>query len=173
MNKNIKRLVASALFLALGYVLPFATGQIKEIGDSLLPMHLAVMLCGVVCGPGYGFVVGAILPWFRSLTLGMPPLYPNSVWMALELATYGAVIGIMYSRFGKKSVHGTIFSIIIAIVSGRIVWGAAKAVLLGLSGKAFTFAMFLAEGIVDAIPGIIIQLIFIPIIVKLIDKRAL
>ena len=95
-KKALKQLILAAIFLAIGAVLPFLTGQIKEIGDSLLPMHLAVMLCGVLCGWQYGAAVGFVLPFFRSLCFGMPPLYPNAVWMALELATYGFVIGFVY-----------------------------------------------------------------------------
>ena len=74
---NVKKLVFAAMFLCIGYVLPLFTSQIKEIGDTLLPMHIPVMLCGLVCGAKYGFLVGAILPIFRSVTFGMPPIYPH------------------------------------------------------------------------------------------------
>ena len=77
MNEKLKRLIVAAVFLALGAVLPLFTMQIKEIGDSLLPMHLPVMLCGLICGAKYGFSVGLILPFLRSVTFGMPPLYPK------------------------------------------------------------------------------------------------
>ena len=93
MNSTTKRTVLSAMFLALGMILPLLTMQIKEIGDTLLPMHIPVMLCGLICGYNYGFVVGLILPFLRSVIWGMPPIYPNAVWMALELCTYGFVIG--------------------------------------------------------------------------------
>jgi len=69
-----RKLIFSAMFLALGMVLPFFVGQIKEIGDSLLPMHLVVMLCGLICGWKYGAVVGLILPPLRGLCFGMPPV---------------------------------------------------------------------------------------------------
>ena len=77
------RLVLSGLFLAIGYVLPFVTGQLRELGQMLLPMHFPVFLCGLICGWKYGFAVGLILPFFRSVTFGMPPLYPQAVWMAV------------------------------------------------------------------------------------------
>jgi predicted membrane protein len=92
-----KTLVLAAMFLALGMVLPSITGSIKEIGDSLLPLHLVVMLCGVICGWKYALPVGLMLPFLRSVFFGMPPIYPNAVWMALELATYGFVIGFLFS----------------------------------------------------------------------------
>ncbi len=164
-NKGLYKLVISALFLSMGMVLPLLTGQIKEIGDSLLPMHLPVMLCGAICGWKYGFVVGAILPFLRSLCFGMPPLYPNAVWMAVELSIYGLVIGIMY--LGLENRRGrTIISLVTAMLCGRIGWGIAKSILLGVVGKGFTAESFLVGGFVDSLPGIAVQIILIPIILR-------
>ena len=170
MKMETRKIVIAAVFLSLGMVLPFFTGQIKEIGDTLLPMHIPVMLCGLICGGNYGFVVGFILPLLRAVTVGMPPLFPNAVWMAFELATYGLTIGFLYSYFYKKQVWWLYCSLIISMISGRIVWGIAKAILLGVSDKVFTIQAFIAGGIIDALPGIILQLILIPSIIKLIEK---
>lgn len=159
------------MFLALGVVLPFFTGQIKEIGDSLLPMHIPVMLCGLICGGGYGFGVGILTPLVRAVTAGMPPLYPNAVWMSVELATYGLVIGVLYSCCGKKSLWQLYFCLIISMVCGRVTWGVAKAILLGVAGKTFTFQAFITGGIIDSIPGIILQLILIPVIIRLKERE--
>ena len=171
MNKEkTKKLVYSALFLALGLVLPILTGQIKEIGDTLLPMHLPVMLCGLICGYRYGFVVGLILPFLRSLTFGMPPLYPNAIWMAVELATYGIVIGFIYNSRKEHSNKHLLFSLLCGMIAGRITWGITKAILLGLGGKLFTFSAFIVGGFIDSLPGIIVQLALIPVIMTLISK---
>lgn len=170
LNKtNIKKTTLSAMFLALGVLLPFLTGQIKEIGDTLLPMHIPVMLCGLVCGCKYGFIVGLVLPFLRAVTVGMPPIYPNAVWMSAELATYASVIGFLYFSFQKKQMWWLYCCILISMVSGRIVWGFAKAILLGIAGKAFTMQAFIAGGIIDALPGIILQLILLPVIIKFKD----
>ena len=166
----VKKTVMSALFLAIGMVLPLFTGQIKEIGDSLLPMHIPVMLCGILCGPWYGGFIGLVLPFLRSISFGMPPIYPNAVWMALELATYGLVIGIASHRLKIKGVWNTYISLIIAMLSGRVVWGIAKAVLLGVGGKSFTVSMFIVGGFIDAAIGILLQLILIPTVVALVKK---
>lgn len=157
------------MFLAIGIVLPLLTGQIKEIGDTLLPMHIPVMLCGLICGCKYGGAVGLILPLLKAATLGMPPIYPNAIWMTLELATYGFVIGYLYSAFQKKQLWWLYCCLVVAMCSGRIVWGIAKTILLGISGKAFTLQAFVAGGIVDSLPGIILQLVLIPGIIRLID----
>ncbi|MBR5506368.1 MAG: ECF transporter S component [Clostridia bacterium] len=167
-NNKIQNIVLPALFLCIGVVLPFFTGQIKEIGDTLLPMHFPVMLCGLICGWKYGFVVGLILPFFRAVTVGMPPIYPNAVWMASELATYGFVSGFLYNALASKRLY---FSLLVSMVCGRIVWGITKAVLLGVAGKAFAFEAFIAGALIDSLPGILLQLILIPLIVKLIKIK--
>jgi len=77
------RLTLAALFVALGLVLPFLTGQIPEIGSMLLPMHLPALLCGFVCGWPCGLAVGFVMPLLRSLIFGMPPLSwgPMERWL--------------------------------------------------------------------------------------------
>ena len=171
--KRIKltKLVLAALFLSIGLVLPLLTSQIKEIGDTLLPMHIPVMLCGLLCGANYGFLVGLILPFLRSFLFGMPPMYPNAVWMASELATYGIVIGVIYHKIKTDGFKRIYISLLSAMLAGRIIWGIAKKILFGLNGKSFAFAAFITGGFVDALPGIIVQLILIPIIIRTIEKK--
>jgi LytS/YehU family sensor histidine kinase len=167
-NKLLK-LILSALFLALAYVLPFLTGQIPEVGSMLCPMHLPVLLCGFICGPVWGVTVGAVAPLLRSmLTGGFPPMFPTAVCMAFELAAYGAVAGIMHKMLPKKKAF-VYLSLLTAMAVGRLVWGAAMFVCLGINGTAFTFAAFLAGALTNAIPGIIIQIILIPILVIVLE----
>ena len=170
-ERKISNIALAAMFLAIGFVLPLFTSQIKEIGDTLLPMHIPVMLCGLICGWRYGFLIGLILPFFRSFAFGMPPIYPNAVWMAAELAAYGLVIGLIYSKLNQKNTKGVYISLVSAMIAGRLVWAAAKAVLLGLGGKAFTMSMFLVGGFVDAAPGIVLQLVLIPSVMAILSKR--
>ena len=170
-KQTVYKMVLAAMFLSLGFVLPIFTSQIKEIGDTLLPMHLPVMLCGLICGWKYGFCVGLILPFFRGFVFGMPPIYPNAVWMAIELATYGLAIGFLYSLMKNKNIASVYISLVSAMLLGRVAWGISKAILLGLGGKAFTISMFIAGGFVDALPGIIIQLVLIPLIMVILNKK--
>ena len=169
-NRSLFNMLLSGLFLAMGMVLPIFTMQIKEIGDSLLPMHLPVMLCGLICGWKYGLAVGFLLPFLRSVIFSMPPLYPNAVWMAVELATYGFTIGFVYSRLNSRGVGAVYASLITAMVMGRILWGVTKALLLGVAGKGFPLQAFIAGGFVDALPGIILQLILVPSIFLIYQK---
>ena len=169
-RKGIEKLVLSGMLLAVGIVLPMLTSQIKEIGDTLLPMHLPVLLCGFICGWTYGGAVGLMLPFLRSIMFGMPPIYPNAVWMAAELMTYGMISGILYSLLKKTKLFGIYVSLIGAMLSGRVVWGITKPVLLGAAGKSFTIVAFITGGFVDALLGIVIQLILIPLVVALYEK---
>lgn len=169
-NNALRKMILSAVLLAVGMVLPMLTMQVKEIGDSLLPMHIPVLLCGILCGWQYGGFIGLVLPFFRSVTFGMPPIYPNAVWMALELAAYGVAIGLVYSAFKKKNILSIYVSLVSAMLLGRVVWGVAKAVLLGVGGKPFTFTAFWVGGFVDAVPGIILQLVLIPLLVTVLNK---
>lgn len=172
-NKTVKNLVLSAMFIAIGIVLPFFTGQIQSIGNMLLPMHLPVFLCGLICGWQYGLTVGFILPLFRSLLFTMPPLYPVAIAMAFELATYGFIAGFLYNRSRWKCVIALYRSIAIAMVAGRLVWGIAEIILLGIGGNTFTWKMFIAGSLLNAIPGIILQLILIPSVMIALNRTGM
>ena len=167
-NKLLK-LILAALFLALAYVMPFLTGQIPEIGSMLCPLHIPVLLCGFICGWPWGLVVGFIAPLFRSLILGMPPLFPTAVCMAFELAAYGAVAGLAHKLLPRKKLY-IYCSLIIAMVVGRLVWGVAMMICLGLTGDSFTFAAFIAGAFTNALPGIVVQIALIPVLVMILDN---
>ena len=145
-NNKILKMVLAALCLALAYVLPFLTGQIPEIGSMLCPMHLPVLLCGFVCGWQWGLIVGCVAPILRSLTLGMPPLFPTALCMAFELAAYGSIAGLMHKILPKKKPY-IYCSLLIAMIGGRVVWGTVMFICLGISGGGFTFAAFLAGAV--------------------------
>ncbi len=164
----MKKLVYSAMCLALCLVLPFLTGQIPEVGSMLLPMHIPVMLCGYLCGAGWGAAVGACAPLLRHVLFTMPPM-PGCISMAFELATYGLLVGVLYRKLGK-STRGIYLSLLCAMVGGRLVWGAAQMVILGLSGGSFPFSVFLAGAVGTALPGIALQLVLLPVLVRALDK---
>lgn len=167
---KIKKTVLAALFLALAYVMPFLTGQIPEIGSMLCPMHIPVLLYGFICGWPWGLAVGALAPLVRSLiTGGFPPMFPTAICMAFELAAYGAVSGLMHRLLPRKKPY-IYCSLISAMIVGRLIWGVAMYALMTASGKTFTFAAFLAGAITNALPGIIVQLILIPIFIMVLDR---
>lgn len=168
-RERIKKIIISAVCLALCMVLPFLTGQIQQIGNALCPMHLPVIICGFAAGPQFGLLTGLIAPLLRSAVFSMPKLFPSAIAMSAELAVYGLVSGLLYRRL--SGVKGRIFiSLISAMLAGRLVWGGVTAVLLGVSGGNFTLAAFVTGAFTGAIPGIILQIILIPLIVSALER---
>lgn len=166
-------MVLAAMFLALGLVLPFLTGQIPQIGKMLLPMHIPVFLCGLICGWKYGAAVGVIVPIMRSAIFSAPVMFPNAVAMSLELMTYGLVAGLLYGISRHQCIIALYRSMMIAMISGRAVWGAAMVIFLTAGGNKFTWEAFAAGAFLDAIPGIIVQLVLIPAIMLALHKTGL
>lgn len=168
-RSRTRELVLAALFLALAFVLPMITGHVPQIGNMLCPMHFPVLLAGFVLGGPWGLALGFIAPLLRSVLFGMPPLYPIAISMAFELATYGLVAGLVWSRV-KHTLPMMYAALVSAMVAGRLVWGAVRFVLAGLSGSAFPFSAFLSGAVLTAVPGIIAQLILIPLILSALQK---
>lgn len=171
MRNTTRKLVLSGLLVAVGLFLPFLTGQIPSIGSMLLPMHIPVLLAGFVVGPFWGALVGLVTPLLRHLIFGMPPLQA-AITMTFELAAYGFLSGFIYSRLPKKPWR-VFVSLIVAMLGGRIVWALVSLIQSQLLGASFTLPMFLSGAFITAIPGIIVQLVLIPIIVLALEKAHL
>lgn len=166
MNVKTNTMVKMGLFLALGLILPYIFHVTGIAGPVFLPMHIPILLCAFILGEKYGLILGIITPFLNSMLTGMPPIYPTAICMALELGTYGFVAGYLYK---KKDVN-LILALIISMVLGRVISGIANYALLTVGGSAFVLKMFLMATFVKALPGIIIQVILIPIMVKLLES---
>ncbi len=166
MNKaSTYKLVLSGLFTAIGIIIPMIFHTFSLPGSIFLPMHIPVLLCGFICGWQYGFAAGMIVPLLGSMITGMPPLFPVATVMAFELATYGLVSGFL----SRKNMN-IMLSLVIAMLLGRFVLGIANIVFLGIAGKSYGVAAFMSGAFITALPGIITQLILIPIILTTLKK---
>lgn len=168
MNSKTKRLVMTALFIALGTIVPQAFHMLG-LGPSqvFLPMHLPVMICCSLLGPIAGLICGLITPLLSSVLTGMPPLMPVGLAMAVELGTYGLVIGYLI----KKS--NIWIALIVSMLAGRLVNGIVNALIAGFSASAFGITAYLTTVFVTALPGLVIQLILVPLCYKLLVKTRL
>ena len=171
-KKHIQNLTLSSMFLALGIVLPFLTGQIPKVGNMLLPMHIPVLLCGLICSWQWGALVGFITPLLRFSLFGAPPM-PMGISMAFELCAYGLLVGLLYGRSKWKCTVSLYRSLLIAMVGGRIVWAAARMVLMGGGQLPLSWELFLSGAFLTAIPGIILQLVLIPAIMVALGRAKL
>ena len=172
MSKTVKKLVYSAVCLALCMVLPFLTGQIRSVGNALCPIHIPVLLAGFICGPWWAMSIGAVAPLLRFVLFGMPVIFPLGIAMSFELATYGLVCGLLYQKLPKK-IPFIYVSLITAMVLGRVVWGIVRALLSGVAQSPFTWATFFAGAFTTAIPGIITHIVLIPLVVMALRRANL
>ncbi len=168
-----EKTVLSGLFLAMAMLLPFLTGQIEHIGQMLCPMHIPVLLCGVICGPLWGATVGAATPLLRSAWLGMPPIFPKGVAMAFELAAYGVIAGLLWRLplFKKSGAWARLacsyVCLVAAMLGGRLVYGGVMLCLMASKGADYSLTAWYATALAEAVPGIVAQLVLIPPVVSL------
>ena len=135
-------------------------------------MHLPVLICGLICGWQYGGIIGFLLPLLRYMLFSAPPM-PNGIAMAFELAAYGAIAGFLYNRSKWQCIVSLYRSLLIAMIGGRVVWGAVRVLMLGMGGSSFSWQMFMAGAFLNAIPGIILQLVFIPALMVALNRTGL
>ena len=181
-NKKLYSMVITAVLLAIGMILPFLTGQLQTFGKLISPLHIPVLICGLCCGWQWGLGLGIVLPILRGLTLGMPPFPVVALPMAFELGAYGLLTGLLYPvmiKFFKKKNHlpPIVCSLLIAMICGRIIGGAAKALFIAIgvigSSSPYTLGVFFTSYFVDTAVGALIHLIIIPVIVIAIERARL
>lgn len=166
---RIKNLTYSAMFLSVALLLPQIFHQFKDLGRVLLPMHLPVLLAGFICGWPWGLAVGLVAPLLSSALFGMPVIFPAGVSMAFELAVYGAMTGLFYRLLPKK-IPFIYITLLISMISGRLVSALVQFVISGFRNTEFSLSAFWSGTVIIALPGIIIQLILIPLLVLAIRR---
>lgn len=170
---HIRHLTITAVCTALCYVLPLAFHGLP-IASSLSPMHIPVLLCGLICGGGWGVLCGIIGPILSSLLSGMPPAM-MLIRMIPELAVYGLAGGLsmQFIRTGKTFADMYI-SLIIAMLLGRVAGGIATAIFFAATTQVYSLTLWLTSYFVNAVPGIIAHLVLVPLLVlSLIKSRIL
>lgn len=179
MKKNaLLPMTTTAVLLAVGMVLPMLLGHTQVLGQAISPLHIPVLIGGLTCGPLWGALLGALLPIVRSLLFGMPPLVPVAIPMAFEMAAYGLLTGLLYPVLVKllgqqKRLNAMLLALLCAMVAGRLVGGAAKAVVMGLTAKPYGFSAFVQSYFVGTAVGAVIHLIVVPAVVTAVEKAKL
>lgn len=171
---SIKKISFFIIMLAIGWVLPLITMQIPDIGNMLCPMHIPVMICGLILGPWYGILLGFSLPLTRTLIFGMPVLFPSSISMAFELATYGLVSGLLYyylNKINHKKLYLNLYvTLISSMIIGRIIYGIVRYLCSLFMEHRFTLNLFLTDSVLNSWPGVLIQLAMIPVLIVTVSK---
>lgn len=170
MNNHAKQIVTAGLLIAIGLVLPVVFHTFAIGGPTFLPMHIPVLLGGFLLSPFYALLVGAVTPLISSVLTGMPPFFPGAVQMVFELAAYGFFISYLYNQ---RRI-GIYPALIAGMLGGRAVAGVANYILLTqFMAQAFTLKVYLAAAFVTAFPGIVVQLVAIPLLVNVLVKAHL
>lgn len=169
MNNKTKQLTLAAMCLALGVTLPQAFHTIPNAGSIFLPMHIPVLVCGFICGPFYGLIVGLATPFLSHLIFSMPPAQMLGQ-MILELGIYGLMTGILNKLLLKieNELVKNYVVLILAMLIGRIAYGTANALIFKAGNYSLT--IWLNAAFITALPGIVIQLIVVPVLVKSVKK---
>jgi len=164
-HSKIKNLVGTGLCIALGLVFP-QLFHVIGAGTVFLPMHIPVILCGLCFGWEFGLVCGIITPLLSSILTGMPPIFPTCAAMMFELGAYGALAGLLYRKLNLN----LYLALIVSMLGGRVVSGVASTIFYGIAGKDYGFQIFLTGAFVSAFPGIILQLVVLPLLVIALEK---
>ena len=168
-QSHIKSLCITAICIALCCVLPTAF-HAMGIGTAFSPIHIPVLMCGMICGGGYGLVCGLIGPILSSLLTGMPPA-TGLVSMVPELMIYGLVSGLCMHLIRTKNIFADLYiSLVSAMLLGRIVGGIAKVLFFLGKNQSYGFMTWVTGYFVEALPGIICHLILIPMLILVLMK---
>ncbi len=168
---STKNIVLTALFTAIGVVLPQAFHAIPNAGSIFLPMHIPVLMSGFAVGPVFGLICGVLTPLLSHLIFGMPPA-PILPSMLCELACYGLMSGLL-SRVIKteNKLMKNYLVLIGAMICGRAFYGILNALIF--KAGSYSLNAWLSAALITALPGIIIQLILIPALITRLQKANL
>ena len=165
--RSIKKLTLTSVCVALCVVLPIAFHSIPNAGTIFLPMHIPVLICGMICGWPYGLVCGLMGPLLSSAITGMPPVAMLPAMM-VECGTYGAVSGLVLKVIRTGKTYGDLYiALVVAMIAGRVISGIAKALSFS---PGLAMSAWVASSFVTALPGIVIQLVFLPGVVAMLMK---
>jgi hypothetical protein len=171
----VKRTSLTAMFIAFCVILPMAFHAVG-LGSTFAPMHIPVLMCGLISGGAYGLICGMVGPLLSSVITGMPgaAMLPS---MVPELMAYGLVSGLLMKRVRTGKLYADLYiSLGAAMLIGRVVAGIAK-MLLFMGGEGYSLGLWISAHFVTAAPGIVCHLVVIPILIstlmraKLIPKR--
>ncbi|MGM0641547.1 MAG: ECF transporter S component [Thermotogota bacterium] len=170
MKSKTQKMITAAILIALGVLLPQIFHLIggPNLGGILLPMHIPVLLTGFIVGPFYGIIAGLLTPVLSSLLTGMPPVSPPILFlMMFELPIYGLVAGFLFER--KRA--NVFVSLIGAMILGRLSYGLGIIVLSKIFMLNIPAAIGVGSAFVSGLPGIALQIVLIPLTVKILEKR--
>ena len=159
----LKKSIITSLFIALCVVIPLAFHAIPDGGKIFCPMHIPVLICGLMLGWLPGLICGLCGPLLSFLLTGMP-VAANLLPMMIEGAVYGAVSGILAKAVRTPYIYCNLYiSLVAAQIAGRVIGGLSRALIFSFG--QYSLKIWATSYFVTTIPGLIAQLALIPSIV--------
>ncbi len=165
MKLNVKTLTYSGLFVALGVLFPQIFHLFGGVGTIFLPMHIPVLLAGFFLGAVPAALSGFLTVILSASLTGMPPV-PVLYFMMVEVTAYGFLAGLFYKKY-KLNVY---VSLLLSMLLGRVALGVTVYILQPLLNLKLSPAVYMTNALVNGVPGIIIQLVFIPALVFALER---
>ena len=160
-NRNVRLSIALSL---LGVIFSYVFHNVGGLGRVFLPMHVFVMIGAYILSPFYAISIAALIPIMSSIITGMPIIYPILPILIVELFTYTLII----VSLKKKGLY---LSFILAMIGGRVAATFTVLLLVEIMGLGMHPIRYIESSIITGLPGIIFQIIIIPMIVTLIDNH--
>jgi uncharacterized membrane protein len=170
--KDVRSYLLTGAFVMLAVAVPWVFHQFHLAGPTFLPMHIFVILAGLLFGWRAGLLVGLFTPAISYFVSGMPAvtILPQVV---IELSAYGLIAGVLREKFHLR----TVWSLLGAMIGGRLALLATISVIYLIAGQSYS-PLGIASGPLDSFwstvqqgwPGVAIQLAFIPVIVWMVGK---
>jgi hypothetical protein len=164
-RSELRQIPLAALFAALGVVLP-PIFHVFGLGSTFLPMFLPVMLGSMLLSWKFALVLAIFAPLTSWLLTGMPPLVPPILPLMLaELVLLALICSVLHVHL-QRSVW---FTLLIAIIADRLLlffMVTFAASWLSLDPAVFSIAL-----VVSGLPGIVLQLLVIPLALKLLQQK--
>jgi hypothetical protein len=173
-----RELSLGGLFIALGIILPMAFHAIGggKIGSVFLPMYLPVLACAMLVSPPIAAAVALLTPTLSSALTGMPPILPYLPVMAAELVVMATLASLLHRRLKLHALP----TVVLALLSGRVVLGLMAAVLVAALPAGMQQSLpdvmhqpvaWVIAATATALPGLILQIIAVPAVVAIVEKR--
>ena len=159
-----KYIVGTVLLSGIGIALPriFHVLAGANAGQTLLPMHIAVLIAALIFGGISASIVAGSSIIFNYLLTGMPTI-ERLPYMLIELVIYAVLLSVLNKKFNPY------ISLIATIILGRVLY--AGILFVAINGLGLpTYGISVIDSIVTGLPGILVQLICVPFIAKTIKK---
>lgn len=157
--------VAAVALPQLFHILGMISDMGTALGETFLPMHIAILMVGLLAGPIAGVISGAAAPVISFALTGMPTIFMLP-FMTIELAVYGLISGLL-----ANAKMPTLVKLLISQIGGRAVRAIAIAAGFYLLGTKINPSVIWTS-IYISLPGLILQWTLIPLSVFYIDKKA-